>query len=77
MRNKKELKIRNEKIILVILTVAVIIWTIININSIFKVMENVKKLEASKNENVVNTVVQGNIVTAEEIEENRNRRFKG
>ena len=31
MRNKKELKIRNEKIILVILTVAVIIWTIINI----------------------------------------------
>ena len=73
MRNKKELKIRNEKIILVILTVAVIIWTIININSIFKVMENVKKLEASKNENVVNTVVQGNIVTAEEIEENTNQ----
>ena len=46
MRNKKELKIRNEKIILVILTVAVIIWTIININSIFKVMENVKKIRS-------------------------------
>lgn len=42
MRNKRDLKIRNEKIILVILTVAVVIWTIININSIFKVMENVK-----------------------------------
>ena len=73
MRNKRDLKIRNEKIILVILTVAVVIWTIININSIFKVMENVKKLEASKNENVVNTVVQENIVTAEEIEENTNQ----
>ena len=36
-------------------------------------MENVKKLEASKNENVVNTVVQENIVTAEEIEENTNQ----
>ena len=73
MRNKRDLKIRNEKIILVILTVAVVIWTIININSIFKVMENVKKLEASKNENVVNTVIQENIVTAEEIEENTNQ----
>ena len=52
MRNKRDLKIRNEKIILVILTVAVVIWTIININSIFKVMENVKKLEASKKENL-------------------------
>ena len=31
MRNKRDLKIRNEKIILVILTVAVVIWTIINI----------------------------------------------
>ena len=66
MRNKRDLKIRNEKIILVILTVAVVIWTIININSIFKVMENVKKLEASKNENVVNTVIQENIVPVEE-----------
>lgn len=73
MRNKKDLKIRNEKIILVILTVAVVIWTIININSIFKVMKNVEKLEASKSENVVNTVVQENVVTAEEIEENTNQ----
>ncbi len=73
MRNKRDLKIRNQKIILIVLTIIVVIWTIININSIFKVMENVKKLEASKNENVVNTVVQENIVTAEEIEENTNQ----
>ena len=43
MRNKRDLKIRNQKIILIVLTIIVVIWTIININSIFKVMENVKK----------------------------------
>ena len=33
MRNKRDLKIRNQKIILIVLTIIVVIWTVININT--------------------------------------------
>lgn len=72
MRNKRDLKIRNQKIILIVLTIIVVIWTVININTVFKVMKNAEELEASKNQNTVNAVEE-NVVTAEEIEENTNQ----
>lgn len=73
MKNKQELKQRNQKIFLGILTVIVVIWTVVNIHYVTQLMENVKKLEARQNSNTTTNTVQENIVTAEEIEENTNQ----
>lgn len=73
MKNKQELKQRNKKIFLGILTIIVVIWTVVNIYYVIQLMGNVKKLEARQNSSTTNNTVQENIVTAEEIDENTNQ----
>lgn len=72
MKNKKEIKRRNKKILLIILITIILIWTIINISSIFKLMEMAKKLEDRTTENTTNTTIEEKQLTKEEIEENTN-----
>lgn len=72
MKNKKEIKRRNQKILLIILITIILIWTIINISTIFKLMEMAKKLKDRTTENTTNTTVEENTLTKEEIEENTN-----
>ena len=72
MKNKKEIKRRNQKILLIILITIILIWTIINISTIFKLMEMAKKLKDRTTENTTNTTVEENKLTKEEIEQNTN-----
>ena len=65
MKNKKEIKRRNQKILLIILITIILIWTIINISTIFKLMEMAKKLKDRTPENTTNTTVEENKLTKE------------
>lgn len=73
MIKRTEKQIRNRKIILGIVIFIAIVWTIININIVVKVMQNVKELEVAKAENTITNITTENEVTAEEIEENTNQ----
>ncbi len=73
MRNKKDTKIRNKKIFLIVMVLIVSVWTFTNIFYVFNLMEYIKELESMKeNEETSNTTIQENTLTKEEIEENTN-----
>lgn len=74
MRNKKDTKIRNKKIFLIVMVLIVSVWTFTNIFYVFNLMEYIKELESMKeNEETSNTTIQENTLTKEEIEENTNQ----
>lgn len=73
MRNKKDTKIRNKKIFLIVMVLIVSVWTFTNIFYVFNLMEYIKELESMKEkEETSNTTIQENTLTKEEIEENTN-----
>ena len=73
MKSKQRRK-ANNTIFVAILTIAVVVWTIINIVNVFKVMKNAERLESGKSTNTVsNNITIQNVVTAEDIEENTNQ----
>ena len=73
MRNKKDTKIRNKKIFLIVMVLIVSVWTFTNIFYVFNLMEYIKALESMKEkEETSNTTIQENTLTKEEIEENTN-----
>ena len=74
MRNKKDTKIRNKKIFLIVMVLIVSVWTFTNIFYVFNLMEYIKELESMKEkEETSNTTIQENTLTKEEIEENTNQ----
>ena len=73
MRNKKDTKIRNKKIFLIVMVLIVSVWTFTNIFYVFNLMEYIKELESMKEKEATsNTTIQENTLTKEEIEENTN-----